>query len=176
MCIRDRRRVHGGLIFIQENSETSIQYDLIHILVLAVPWLLFQTEHQQKQSFQYLKPQADKFLMRLLQQPHYQMREALVTAMLNQIRYPNKISKYFMDLLQKIFSESKDDALLEQITALLVERLIVKKPHPWCQVYFFFELQKNVEINLKSKQFWQNNEYIFNQLLKGFSNSNENDI
>jgi Cell division control protein, negative regulator of transcription len=43
------------------------------------------------------------------------MKEALLNAIMNQIRYPNLITFYFTSLIFYIFSNRSDDNLQEQI-------------------------------------------------------------
>ena len=42
-----------------------------------------------------------------------------------------------------LFSESKSVAVKEQVTRVLLERLIVNRPHPWGLLITFLELIKN---------------------------------
>ena len=49
----------------------------------------------------------------------------------------------FSMVLLFIFSESTDDFVKEQITRVLLERLIVHRPHPWGLLITFIELIKN---------------------------------
>jgi CCR4-NOT transcription complex subunit 1 len=46
-----------------------------------------------------------------------------------------------------IFAESTDDFVKEQITRVLLERLIVHRPHPWGLLITFIELIKYVQIS-----------------------------
>ena len=44
-----------------------------------------------------------------------------------------------------LFSESKNVAVKEQVTRVLLERLILRRPHPWGLLVTFIELIKNHE-------------------------------
>ena len=46
-----------------------------------------------------------------------------------------------------LFSESASEAVREQITRVLLERLIVNRPHPWGLLVTFIELIKNPRYN-----------------------------
>ena len=48
---------------------------------------------------------------------------------------------------------SHDEHVQEQITRVLVERLIVHRPHPWGLLVTFIELIKNPRYNFWSKNF-----------------------
>lgn len=62
-------------------------------------------------------------------------RYYLFNVMANQLRYPNSHTHYFSCVLLWLFSESDSEYLQEQITRVLLERLIVHRPHP---VSFYF--------------------------------------
>ena len=48
-----------------------------------------------------------------------------------------------------LFGEAKDEGVREQVTRVLLERLIVHRPHPWGLLVTFIELIKN-----QRYQFW----------------------
>ena len=48
-----------------------------------------------------------------------------------QLRYPNFHTCYFAWVLIHLFADAGTDAVREQIAKVLLERLIVNKPHPW---------------------------------------------
>lgn len=66
------------------------------------------------------------------------------------MRYPNSHTYYFSCLLLCLFGEAKEDYIKEQITRVLLERLIVNRPHPWGSLITFIELMKN-----KHYKFWE---------------------
>jgi CCR4-NOT transcription complex subunit 1 len=75
-------------------------------------------------------------------------RYAFLNAVANQLRYPNNQTHYFSCVLLFLFAEAGSDLLKEQITRVLLERLIVHRPHPvracwevalfWCGVDVLF--------------------------------------
>ena len=52
-----------------------------------------------------------------------------------------------------LFAESTDERVQEQITRVLVERLIVHRPHPWGLLITFIELIKNQRYSFWAKNF-----------------------
>jgi len=80
-------------------------------------------------------------------------RYLFLNAIANQLRYPNNHTHYFSCVLLYLFSEATDDRVQEQITRVLVERLIVHRPHPWGLLITFIELIKNPRYNFWSKGF-----------------------
>mmetsp|Transcript_13579 Transcript_13579/g.30419 ORF Transcript_13579/g.30419 Transcript_13579/m.30419 type:complete len:2214 (+) Transcript_13579:205-6846(+) len=75
--------------------------------------------------------------------------------MANQLRYPNSHTHFFSFVLLNLFLE-ESDYVQQQIARVLLERLIVHRPHPWGLLITFIELIKNPKYG-----FW----------LKGFTKS-----
>jgi CCR4-NOT transcription complex subunit 1 len=78
-------------------------------------------------------------------------RYLLLNAVANQLRYPNSHTHYFSCVLLALFREG-GEALQEQVTRVLLERLIVNRPHPWGLLITFIELIKN-----PAYAFWNHN-------------------
>jgi CCR4-NOT transcription complex subunit 1 len=57
-------------------------------------------------------------------------RYLFLNAIANQLRYPNNQTHYFSCVLLYLFAEAREDIVKEQITRVLLERLIVHRPHP----------------------------------------------
>ncbi|KAK4872711.1 hypothetical protein RN001_014740 [Aquatica leii] len=81
-------------------------------------------------------------------------RYLFLNAVANQLRYPNSHTHYFSCTLLYLFAEANTEAIQEQITRVLLERLIVNRPHPWGLLITFIELIKN-----PSYKFW-NHEFV----------------
>ncbi|XP_023027069.1 CCR4-NOT transcription complex subunit 1 isoform X2 [Leptinotarsa decemlineata] len=77
-------------------------------------------------------------------------RYLYLNAIANQLRYPNSHTHYFSCTLLYLFAEANTEAIQEQITRVLLERLIVNRPHPWGLLITFIELIKN-----PTYRFWQ---------------------
>jgi len=83
-------------------------------------------------------------------------RYLFLNAIANQLRYPNNHTHYFSCVLLYLFAEanlSHQEAILEQITRVLFERLIVYRPHPWGLLITFIELIKNPRYNFWAHSF-----------------------
>merc|ERR1719245_441508 len=76
-------------------------------------------------------------------------RYVSLNALSNQLRYPSSHTHYFSCVILFLFSEGKDEGVREQVTRVLLERLIVHRPHPWGLLITFIELIKN-----QRYQFW----------------------
>ncbi|XAR63221.1 hypothetical protein NMG60_11023087 [Bertholletia excelsa] len=80
-------------------------------------------------------------------------RYLFLNAVANQLRYPNNHTHYFSFILLYLFAESNQEFIQEQITRVLLERLIVNRPHPWGLLITFIELIKNPRYNFWSRSF-----------------------
>lgn len=98
-------------------------------------------------------------------------RYLVLNAIANQLRFPNSHTAYFSALMLALFaglanavpadevcdntarieaSQALGNSVREQVTRVLLERLIVNRPHPWGLLVTFVELLKNQQLN-----FWQ---------------------
>lgn len=80
-------------------------------------------------------------------------RYLFLNAIANQLRYPNTNTHYFSFILLYLFAESNQEVIQEQITRVLLERLIVNRPHPWGLLITFIELIKNPRYNFWNRSF-----------------------
>ncbi|XVF73469.1 hypothetical protein PTKIN_Ptkin12aG0203600 [Pterospermum kingtungense] len=80
-------------------------------------------------------------------------RYLFLNAIANQLRYPNNHTHYFSFILLFLFDKSNQEIIQEQITRVLLERLIVNKPHPWGLLITFIELIKNPKYNFWNRSF-----------------------
>ncbi|KNE58475.1 hypothetical protein AMAG_18252 [Allomyces macrogynus ATCC 38327] len=84
------------------------------------------------------------FFRALLTQLDSEGRHHVLSAMANHLRFPNAHTRYFSSLMLALFLNPGDvavaEAVQEQITRVLLERLIVNRPHPWGLLVTFIEL------------------------------------
>jgi len=73
----------------------------------------------------------------------HESRYLFLSAIANHLRYPNTHTHYFSCVLLYLFADTSDEVVREQITRVLLERLIVHRPHPWGLLITFVELIKN---------------------------------
>ena len=69
-------------------------------------------------------------------------RYAFLNAIVNHLRYPNAHTHFFSCVCLGLFKEC-EEVVKEQMTRVLLERLIVNRPHPWGLLVTFIELIKN---------------------------------
>ncbi|KAI7871343.1 CCR4-Not complex component, Not1-domain-containing protein [Spinellus fusiger] len=76
-----------------------------------------------------------------------QGRYLLLNAIADHLRYPNSHTHFFSKALLYLF-DKQSETVKEQITRVLLERLIVNRPHPWGLLASFIEL-------IKDPSFWK---------------------
>ncbi|KAF9433584.1 hypothetical protein BGZ76_009251 [Entomortierella beljakovae] len=86
---------------------------------------------------------AMEIFRKLLSELDSEGRYMFLSSIANQLRYPNSHTHYFSRVLLYLFYEAKKEIYKEQITRVLLERLIVNRPHPWGLLITFIELIQN---------------------------------
>ncbi|PON57727.1 CCR4-NOT transcription complex subunit [Trema orientale] len=153
---------------------TSYNVPLINSLVLYVgmqvessdPWLVSHEAIQQLQARSghaqssqnvplavFLVGAALEIFQALIGDLDTEGRYLFLNAVANQLRYPNTHTHYFSFILLYLFAESTQEIIQEQITRVLLERLIVNRPHPWGLLITFIELIKNPRYNFWNRGF-----------------------
>lgn len=103
------------------------------------------------------KTPAMEIFSKLILEMDAEGRYYLLNAFANQLRYPNSHTRYFSCVILYLFLEVKlednPELIQEQITRVLLERLIVNRPHPWGLLITFIELVKNPRYNFWKKNF-----------------------
>lgn len=152
------RSICSKLLSRTSEVEVTINYPVVNSFVLFVPWMIYKNPDQQK----VLEWKNDSFelFLKLLASSNPLMREALLNAILNQVRYPNLITFYFTSLIHYLFNHQYvEDSLVEQAFKMLFERLIVEVPRPWGLVCILCELFKDRDF-FRRKLFKQNPEFM----------------
>jgi CCR4-NOT transcription complex subunit 1 len=80
-------------------------------------------------------------------------RHCVINALTNHLRYPNAHTHWFSCAVLALFADAGDERIKEQITRVLLDRIIVNKPHPWGLLITFIELIKNPRFNFWSHSF-----------------------
>ncbi|CAJ1359970.1 unnamed protein product [Effrenium voratum] len=82
-------------------------------------------------------------------------RFLMFTTFANHLRFPNMHTHCFSCIVLWLFHDAKIPEVREQITRVLLERLIVHRPHPWGLLITFIELIKNRRYNFWNYPFVQ---------------------
>ncbi|KAH7041928.1 CCR4-Not complex component, Not1-domain-containing protein [Macrophomina phaseolina] len=102
--------------------------------------------------FNAASPHA-KLLESLAKELRPEGRYHFLSAMTNQLRWPNSHTHWFSYAILHLFGSSTDQISLDvkqQITRVLLERLLVHRPHPWGLIITLLEILKN-----RDYQFWE---------------------
>ena len=132
---------------------TNVDPTLLHALVLYIGQSAISTVGQKGgPSFNGNSPQAS-LMVKLAKELHPEARYYFLSAVANQLRYPNSHTHYFSYALLHLFgndhADQQESDVRQQITRVLLERLIVHRPHPWGLIITLLELLKN-----QSYMFW----------------------
>ncbi|RWS10080.1 CCR4-NOT transcription complex subunit 1-like protein, partial [Dinothrombium tinctorium] len=139
----------------QPGDSTLYNIPLINALVLYVGQMAIQAINPKNISMSSIAHSSHMDIFQnLAVDLDTQGRYLFLNAIANQLRYPNSHTHYFSCALLYLFAESNTEAIQEQITRVLLERLIVNRPHPWGLLVTFIELIKN-----PSFKFW-NHEFV----------------
>ncbi|CAD7952837.1 unnamed protein product [Amoebophrya sp. A25] len=137
------------LLPMKDMLRRGTKYDtaLINVLVLYVGLQNLVvvdpsgTSHPSLEIFLYLVHQADD-----------EGRYLILSMVANHLRFPNKHTHYFSRTLLYLFIVA-GEGIQEIITRVLIERLIVHRPHPWGLLITFIELIKNPAYNFWDRPF-----------------------
>ena len=145
------------LLLPNDNTSAGTRYNvpLINSLVLYLGSHAI-AQNQPKQggpSPSISRTPSMELFQQLVQELDLEGTYFVLTAIANQLRYPNNHTHYFSYVLLTLFAESTHEVLQEQITRVLLERLIVHRPHPWGLLITFIELIKNPHFNFWNKRF-----------------------
>jgi len=77
----------------------------------------------------------------------------LLRAMTLHLRYPNAHTHWFISLMLHLFTEIQDDRFKGILTRVLLEHLMVHRPHPWGVIVTFVELLRNPKYEFWSHGF-----------------------
>ncbi|KAL8689767.1 MAG: hypothetical protein Q9218_004634 [Villophora microphyllina] len=131
------------------SPETSNDVDpqLLHAIVLYLGQSALQAANQKGgPNFDKTSSQA-VFMAKLAKELQPEARYHFLSSIMHQLRYPNSHTHYFSYALLHIFGSDQADQqesdVRQQITRLLLERLIVHRPHPWGLIITLLELLKN---------------------------------
>jgi CCR4-NOT transcription complex subunit 1 len=125
--------------------ETQYNVPLLNALLLYVGVSLPSKRPPGQGSFQ----NPVEIFMYLVQQFDYEGRYLFLSAIANHLRYPNTHTHLFSCIMLYLFDGTTDTVVREQITRVLLERLIVHRPHPWGLLITFIELIRN-----RRYEFW----------------------
>ncbi|KAJ5095511.1 hypothetical protein NUU61_004867 [Penicillium alfredii] len=138
-----------------EIQDTGLFYAPINVHVVLVNALVLYigqkavAEHTPKSNTRSAFENSTHTILleKLAQTMRPEARYYLLSAMANQLRYPNSHTYFFSFAILRLFgvdySEQDDSDIRQQIIRVLLERLIVHRPHPWGLIITLQELLQN---------------------------------
>ena len=75
-------------------------------------------------------------------------RYLLLSGVANQLRFPSRHTAYFSALMLFLYAEASDDLVKEQILRVVLERVIVNRPHPWGLLYTLAQVLRARNVQL----------------------------
>lgn len=145
---------------------TKINVPLLESFVVYVPYFLYFNIYPNSNlpAFkQYLEHSSSLFINILLTKD-YKLRDKVIKAFMNNLRYPNHITFYFIELIIIIFMNIDKNNLLEQIFQNLLSRLINEKPHPWGILSLLFRILS--QSGFEEKKFFKDNKELIDEIIK----------
>ncbi|WFC98612.1 CCR4-NOT core subunit cdc39 [Malassezia yamatoensis] len=123
----------------QRTHEVRYNEPLISASVLFVSSkVLSDAKHASNNDFSN-DPVMD-LLANMLHELEPEGRYLLLSVAANQLRFLSQTTAYFSGVLLHLYSESPEESIREQILRVLLERVIVNRPHPWGLLYTFAQL------------------------------------
>ncbi|CAI6340370.1 unnamed protein product [Periconia digitata] len=125
---------------------TTADPTLIHAIVLHIGATALASESSKGHAFDGSSPAA-KLMERLVRQLRPEAKFHFISAIANQLRWPNSHTQYFSYALLHLFGPPNNDSFVldvqQTITRVLLERLLVHRPHPWGLIITLLEILKN---------------------------------
>ena len=119
---------------------------LIHAIVLYIGTVAIASQGSKGSGFNPTSP-SGKLLEQLIKEVRPEARYHFISAIANQLRWPNAHTNYFSYALLHLFGPPNSDSqvleIQEIITRVLLERLLVHRPHPWGLIITLLEILKN---------------------------------
>lgn len=130
----------------------TVDIPLLNALVIYIATTTLALQGPKIPAFNPNSPSA-KLLEVLAKELRPEARYHFISAIANQLRWPNSHTHYFCNAMLHLFAlQNADQAVLDvqqTITRVLLERLLVHRPHPWGLIITLLEIMKNGQY-----QFW----------------------
>ena len=148
-------KTETGLLY----NPIGVDFVILHALVLYVGQSAVSSASQKSGSMVFTNTPQLALLEKLAKTIRPEARYYFLGAMANQLRYPNSHTHYFSYVIFHLFGleqpEQHGTDIREQIVRVLLERLIVHRPHPWGLIITLQELLQNPTYNFFNLPFIQ---------------------
>ncbi|KAK2749269.1 hypothetical protein FQN55_003591 [Onygenales sp. PD_40] len=134
----------AGLFFAQINVDVV----LLNSLILYIGQSAVASPNQKGGAVTFNNSPQTALLEKLSKYLQPEARYYFLSAIANQLRYPNSHTHYFSYIILHLFgsaeqADQQGSDIREQIIRVLLERLIVHRPHPWGLIITLQELLQN---------------------------------
>lgn len=82
-----------------------------------------------------MEEDCSRFLFALLCKCEPATKNALIRGLLNQIRYPNLLTVFFIKFVARALYEETDQQVQTLLVKAIMERMKMEKPHPWGLIF-----------------------------------------
>lgn len=147
-------------------TETGVDIPFLHSLVLYVGGNALSSAIQKGgPAFVDDSPHA-ALLVKLSKQLQPEARYYFFSAIADQLRYPNSHTQFFSHALLHIFANDLPGQQItsQQIVRVLLERLVLHRPHPWGLIITFVEMVKNPAHNFWEQPFIKATPQVYHAL------------
>ena len=145
------------MVYNPEDKQTGVEFNAIEVDVLVLNALVLHVGQEALNvSGARFDPTSPHFQLfhKLAKAMTPEARYHFFNAMANQLRYPNSHTNYFCNTLLHIFGveriDQQESDIRQQIVRVILERLIVNRPHPWGMLITLLELDRNT-----AYKFWE---------------------
>lgn len=125
---------------------TTADPALIHAIVIHIGTSALASQASEATIFDASSPAA-KVMEKLARGLRPEARFHFISAIANQLRWPNSHTQHFSYALLHLFGPPNSDPSVldvqQTITRVLLERLLVHRPHPWGLIITLLEILKN---------------------------------
>ena len=149
---QDVRKICDAVYFPQAKESgfelvpTTADPALIHALVLYIGIATLGNDAAKGPLFDS-DSAAARLMARLVKDFNPEAKFHFISAIANQLRYPNTHTHFFSYALLHLFGPPNDDdeilEIQQIITRVLLERLLVHRPHPWGLITTLLEILRN---------------------------------
>jgi len=166
-----------------KEKRPNYNVDLLNALVLYVGMQAIDAAHKNEETgvliFDAKSPHV-KLFSSLNAEFDIEGRYHFLSAIANQLRYPNSHTYYFSCVVLELFSqEDAPPNTYEQITRVLLERIVCNRPHPWGLLITFTSLLKQDRYKFWTMPFVKKApeiERLFYTLFKHISGNVDRDV
>ncbi|KAF9739933.1 hypothetical protein PMIN06_011760 [Paraphaeosphaeria minitans] len=125
-----------------EADVTTADPALIHAITLYIGTSALAIQGAKSPIFDGAAPAA-KLIETLARDLRPEAKFHFISAIANQLRWPNSHTQYFSCALLHLFGSQDNEDVKHTITRVFMERLLVHRPHPWGLIITLLEILKN---------------------------------